>query len=496
MSHLNPSPRLLTGPVGIGTTTPTEALEIGSSQAQQNRLKISSYSETDGTGAAELIRFFLNTPANLNGNSAKGAIAWFDASVSTTQSKVWAQAHDYLNYYNPVTFAPSAVNTSTGVITLPAQNDAYVNQYQVQFSSTGTLPSGISAGTNYYLKLLTSTTFQVYNDYALTSQVTLTDQGTGTHTITPNNDFCSTDGAIFNRHRHFSIEVSKNDGVTKTSRFSIPYDYDTTEISTFSANFNVNAGLSRIVGSSTSDKQLQFGNGPRPNPREPDGTNIRWIIKQDNTTETGSSVGSNFRIVPCNDSGAAANTALYIARNSGFVGLGGNISPGVLLDLGVFSAGGVTTQARINRGSNAAQQAQLIFSTGGANKWSLGMRNDSTDNYQIRDSVNFRNHLVAYLTQGITQLALGVATTVAVKTSNYSILATDHTILANGAITVTLPDATVLAGEQFIVKDITAASNVTLNTTSSQTIDGATSTTLTPGMSVTVVSDGSNWWIV
>ena len=89
-----------------------------------------------------------------------------------------------------------------------------------------------------------------------------------------------------------------------------------------------------------------------------------------------------------------------------------------------------------------------------------------------------------------------MATTVAVKTTSYSILATDHTILANGAITVTLPDATVLAGEQFIIKDITAASNVTINTTSSQTVDGSTSTTLTPGMSVTVVSDGSNWWIV
>jgi hypothetical protein len=284
--------------------------------------------------------------------------------------------------------------------------------------------------------------------------------------------------------------------VTKTSRFSIPFDYDTTEISTFSANFNVNAGISRIVGSSTSDKQLQFGNGPRPNPREPDGTNIRWIIKQDNTSETGSSVGSNLRIIPCNDSGAAQSVAFYIARNSGFVGLGGNSSPGVLLDLGVFSAGGVTTQARINRGTNASHNAQLLFSTGGANKWSNGLRNDSTDNYYIRDSVNTRNHLVAYLTQGITQLALGVATTTTTKTSNYSVLATDHTILANGAITITLPDATVLAGEQFIIKDITAASNVTLNTTSSQTIDGATSTTLTPGMSVTVVSDGSNWWIV
>lgn len=493
---MNSSPRLLQTPVGIGTNAPTEALEIGSSQTQQNRLKISSYSETDGTGAAELIRFFLNTPANLNGNSAKGAIAWFDASVSTTQSKVWAQAHDYLNYYNPVNFNPSDVNTGTGVITLPPQNDAYVDQYQVQFSSTGALPGGLSPATNYYLKKLTSTTFQIYNDYAQTSQVTLTTQGTGIHTITPNNDFCSTDGAIFNRHHHFSIEVSRNDGVTKTTRFSIPYDYDTTEISTFSANFNVNAGISRIVGSSTSDKQLQFGNGPRPNPREPDGTNIRWIIKQDNTTETGSSVGSNLRIVPCNDSGAAQNTALYIARNSGFVGLGGNTSPGVLLDLGLFSAGGATTQARINRGTNSSHNAQLLFSTGGANKWSNGLRNDSTDNYYIRDSVNTRNHLVAYLTQGITQLALGVATTVAVKTTSYSVLATDHTILANGAITVTLPDATVLAGEQFIIKNITATSTVTLNTTSSQTIDGATSTTLTPGVSLTVVSDGSNWWIV
>src|SRR6266705_920498 len=500
MSQLNPSPKLLNGNVGINTPSPGEALEVGATTSTPGRLKLNSYLETDSAGSAEVLRIFFNTPANLNGNAAKAAIAWFDASVSTTQSKVWAQAHDYLHFYNPVTFAPSAVNTGTGAITLPAQNDAYVDKYQVQFSSSGTLPGGLSPATNYYLKLLTSTTFQIYNDYGLTSQVTLTTQGTGTHTITPNNDFCSTDGVIFNRHRHFSIEVSKADGQTKTSRFSIPFDYDTTEISTFSANFNVNAGLSRIVGAQSSDKQLQFGNAPTPNPREPDGTNIRWIVKQDNVSEAGSNAGSNLRIIPCNDSGVAQASALYIQRSSGFVGLGGNSSPGVLLDIGVFSAGGVTTQARINRGNNVSQQAQLLFSTGGANQWSTGIRNDSTENYQIRDSVNFRNHLVCYLTQGITQLALGFAKALTTKSGNYTATNQDHNILVDAtstAITITLPTAATLAGQEFLIKDWkgqAATRNITIATTSAQTIDGASTNVINANYGkVRVVSDGANW---
>lgn len=358
--------------------------DLGGSQTQQKRLNLHSYFETDSLGTAEVLRIHNNTPLNLQGNSAKGAIAWFEDDVSSSQSKVWVQVHNYLNYYNPITFLPAAVNTSTGVITLAAQNDSYVNAYQVQFSTTGTLPGGLSASTNYYIKLLTSTTFGIYNDYALTSQVTLTTQGSGTHTITPNNDFCSTDGVIFNKHQHYSVEATKSDGQTKVTRFSIPYDYDTTEISTFNANFNVNQGLLNILGSQTSNKQLYFGNSPTPNPRVPDYTNIRWALKQNNTTESGSNVGSDFQIVPFNDSGAAQTSALFIQRSTGFIGIGGVTSPGVALDIGTQSTSNVV---RINRGVNSSNSASLILDTQGSDKWSLELHSDSTDNLHIRDKV-------------------------------------------------------------------------------------------------------------
>ena len=59
------------------------------------------------------------------------------------------------------------------------------NKRAFTVSSTGTLPGGFSANTVYYLKISNeaSRIYEVYTDYDLTSQVTITSSGTGTHTI-------------------------------------------------------------------------------------------------------------------------------------------------------------------------------------------------------------------------------------------------------------------------------------------------------------------------
>jgi hypothetical protein len=88
-------------------------------------------------------------------------------------------------------------------------------------------------------------------------------------------------------------------------------------------------------------------------------------------------------------------------------------------------------------------------------------------------------------------------------TTNYTVVyPQDETILADatsGAFTVTLLDATQTPkGRMFIIKRISVGSNnVTIATTSSQTIDGATTYVMTtPNQSITVVSDGANWQIL
>lgn len=90
--------------------------------------------------------------------------------------------------------------------------------------------------------------------------------------------------------------------------------------------------------------------------------------------------------------------------------------------------------------------------------------------------------------------------TVATKTNTYSILTTDNFIPVDGtsAFTATLPTAVGVSGKTYIIKriDQTLGNAVTIATTSSQTIDGATTRKLmTQYEQFTLVSDGANWQI-
>ena len=95
---------------------------------------------------------------------------------------------------------------------------------------------------------------------------------------------------------------------------------------------------------------------------------------------------------------------------------------------------------------------------------------------------------------------LATAITTSAKTSAYTVAADDSTITADasgGAFQVTLPTAASIAGRQYTIKRTGAANNVTVGTTSAQTIDGASTKTLgTQFATITVQSDGSNWVIL
>lgn len=86
------------------------------------------------------------------------------------------------------------------------------------------------------------------------------------------------------------------------------------------------------------------------------------------------------------------------------------------------------------------------------------------------------------------------STTYAVTTANDIILNN----ATSAAITNTLPTAVGISGKVFYIKKIDSSGNtVTINTTSSQTIDGVTSKIMsTQYNSLTVVSDGSNWYLI
>ncbi|MDN5275060.1 MAG: hypothetical protein JWP06_961 [Candidatus Saccharibacteria bacterium] len=87
------------------------------------------------------------------------------------------------------------------------------------------------------------------------------------------------------------------------------------------------------------------------------------------------------------------------------------------------------------------------------------------------------------------------------KTSNYTITGTDVVIFANatsGNVTITLPVASANAGYRFYVKRIDGSANTcAIAGSGADTIDGQASVSLDLRYtSLTVVSDGSTWYII
>lgn len=84
------------------------------------------------------------------------------------------------------------------------------------------------------------------------------------------------------------------------------------------------------------------------------------------------------------------------------------------------------------------------------------------------------------------------------ETTNYAMAALDGIVLANGAITVTLPDVTlanVVIGKRHTVKNI-GTGTVTV-APAAGTIDGAASLAMTVQYSsLDFVTDGTNWFTV
>ncbi len=98
--------------------------------------------------------------------------------------------------------------------------------------------------------------------------------------------------------------------------------------------------------------------------------------------------------------------------------------------------------------------------------------------------------------------SLHVNGSISVKRTVYTTTATigskDHivAVTTTSAIILTLPSASTSgSGREYIIKSAANSANITISTTSSQTIDGATSKTITTGYGVLrVYSDGSNWF--
>jgi len=95
----------------------------------------------------------------------------------------------------------------------------------------------------------------------------------------------------------------------------------------------------------------------------------------------------------------------------------------------------------------------------------------------------------------------GAAFAYIAKTAGYTVTATDYTVAANastGALSITLPTSVGITGKVYVVKKMDSTANVvTVATTSSQTIDGATTRALSLQYdAIMVQADGANWIVI
>lgn len=117
-------------------------------------------------------------------------------------------------------FATTDVSVGTDVITITAHNLA--SGMSVTFSSSGTLPSPLSAGSQYYIETPSISTIKVYLDKELTQLVDITNVGSGSHSLLPNSydvSFQSTLPTVFNAQATYDILQTKSPH--KTLRYDL-----------------------------------------------------------------------------------------------------------------------------------------------------------------------------------------------------------------------------------------------------------------------------------
>lgn len=196
---------------------------------------------------------------------AKANIAFQVVSTSspnTPVTKAWLNAPNLLLNWNVASFAPSAVNTTTGVFAAANNYGAgqSPNITAGYFTSTGTLPTGISASTYYYAAGNSSnegTSFTVYltaaNAESLTSPVIPSTQGTGTITFTPDETYAG------NQEYQFQIETTDETKTNLHGRFLVPFDQNTTPITLANANLFIAHDSGFTDGNESLQSQLCIG---------------------------------------------------------------------------------------------------------------------------------------------------------------------------------------------------------------------------------------------
>lgn len=203
-------------------------------------------------------------------------------------------------------------------------------------------------------------------------------------------------------------------------------------------------------------------------------------------------------IAVANVSGAVANTTT-ITAGTGLSG-GGNLASNVTINLAntTVTAGnyGSTTQVAqitIDAQGRITSAANVAITGGGGG--SGGNVVTAIATITSGTEIGWSNNSAAILSWENNSSQI-----IAWANAQYAVSANNATILVNypsAPFGVVLPTAASITGQQYKIKKIDSSANaVTVSTTSSQTIDNSLTYPLsTQYQSVTLQSDGSNWWI-
>ncbi len=124
---------------------------------------------------------------------------------------------------------------------------------------------------------------------------------------------------------------------------------------------------------------------------------------------------------------------------------------------------------------------------------------DSSGNF-VRLGIGSNNQVLS-VASGVPSWRQAIFAVSTQTGTSYTITSSDTVVIADASsnnVTITLPAASGVTGYRYYVKRKDGSANtVTIARTGSDTIDGATSQTLNQQYtSATVVSDGSNWYII
>lgn len=188
-------------------------------------------------------------------------------------------------------------------------------------------------------------------------------------------------------HDHVSIETTDEGGHNLYTRLEVKFDRPVTGgalagglVRVVNADFTVDSssGVCRVAGSN--ERRLQFG-------VTPDGTpaSVRWEVKADATAESGSNVGTDFRITAFTDAGAAVMSPLFIKRSNRQVGISPDATvtaPAAPLHVERSTAGNVM----LAKSTAAAAVAAILAASADTSSYAFGAQvaGDSVDRWRVR----------------------------------------------------------------------------------------------------------------